>query len=131
MREALRELQPPVIIHVAGDGDEALQFLRKSGRHANAPTPGLIFLDYNLPKSNSRELLGEIKRDEQLRLIPIAVLTTSDAGRDIHDAYKLHANCYLRKPVDLDNFFYTIRSAAHFWLDVAHNPIDFAADAPV
>jgi CheY-like chemotaxis protein len=129
MREALRDLQPPVTIHVAGDGDDALQFLRKEGPHANAPTPGLIFLDYNLPKINSRELLLEIKKNEHLRVIPIAVLTTSDADKDIHEAYKLHANCYLRKPVDLDTFFYIIRSAAHFWLEVAHNPISFMADA--
>ena len=130
MREALREMQPSVTIHVAGDSDEALRFLRKEGPHANAPTPGLIFLDYNLPKVNSREFLREIKQDERLRLIPLAVLTTSDADKDIHDAYKLYANCYLRKPVDLDGFFYTIRSAAHFWLEVAYNPSGFVADAP-
>ncbi len=130
MREALRDLQPPVTIHVAGDGDEALQFLRKQGVHADAPTPELIFLDYNLPKADSRGLLREIKQDEYLRLIPVAVLTTSDADKDIHDAYELHANCYLRKPVDLDGFFSIIRSAAHFWLEVASNPSDFVTEAP-
>ena len=124
MREALRDIQPPVTIHVAGDGEEALRFLRKLDGYNHAPTPGLIFLDYNLPKANSRELLREIKQDEKLRLIPIAVLTTSDADKDIRDAYELYANCYLRKPVDLDSFFHTIRSAAHFWLDVAYKPID-------
>jgi len=120
MREALRDLKPPVTIHVAGDGEEALLFLRRQAPHSDAPRPGLIFLDYNLPKANSRELLREIKSDEQLRMIPIAVLTTSDAERDVRDAYELYANCYLRKPVDLDGFFDTIRSAAHFWLDVAY-----------
>ena len=125
MREALRELQPPITIHVAADGEQALSFLRKEDGYAQAPTPRLIFLDYNLPKANSRELLREIKEDEKLRLIPIAVLTTSDADKDIRDAYELYANCYLRKPVDLDNFFNTIRSAAHFWLEVAYKPIDF------
>ncbi len=129
MREALRDLQPPVTIHVAGDGDEALRFLCKQDEHAQAPTPGLIFLDYNLPKANSRDLLRRIKEDGQLRLIPIAVLTTSDADKDIRDAYGLHANCYLRKPVDLDGFFNTIRQAAHFWLDVAYRPGDLKADA--
>jgi two-component system, chemotaxis family, response regulator Rcp1 len=124
MREALRDLQPPVNIHVAGDGDEALRFLRREGPHGQAPTPGLIFLDYNLPKANSKELLREIKQDQQLRLIPVAVLTTSDADRDIRDAYELYANCYLRKPVDLDGFFTTIRMAAHFWLEVAYKPND-------
>lgn len=130
MREALRDVHPPVTIHVAGDGEEALRFLRKQGPYADKPTPGLVFLDYNLPKANSRELLREIKEDERLRLIPLAVLTTSDADKDIRDAYELHANCYLRKPVDLDNFFDTIRSATHFWLDVAYRPRDPAADAP-
>jgi CheY-like chemotaxis protein len=129
MREALRELQPPVSIDVAGDGEEALQYLRKEGLYSQAPTPGLVFLDYNLPKSNSRELLREIKEDEQLRLIPIAVLTTSDADKDIRDAYELSANCYLRKPVDLDSFFTTIRTAARFWLEVAYSPSDSEADA--
>ena len=128
MREALRDLKPPVAIHVAGDGEEALRFLRKEGPHAEAPTPGLIFLDYNLPKANSRELLQQIKDDRRMRIIPIAVLTTSDADKDIRDAYELYANCYLRKPVDLDGFFETIRSAAHFWLDVAYRPSEFDLD---
>ena len=130
MREALRDLQPPVTIHVAVDGEEALHFLRKQGPYADKPTPGLVFLDYNLPKANSRELLREIKQDERLRLIPLAVLTTSDADKDIREAYELHANCYLRKPVDLDGFFDTIRSAAHFWLDVAYRPGELVVDAP-
>ena len=120
MREALRDMQPPVQIHVAGDGDVALAFLRQEGAHSNAPRPGLIFLDFNLPKSDSRELLRTLKEDLRLRLIPIAVLTSSEADRDVRDAYKLHANCYLRKPVDLDSFFSLIRTAAHFWLDVAY-----------
>ena len=129
MREALRELDPPVTIHVAGDGEEALRFLRKEGPHRDAPTPGLIFLDYNLPKANSRELLREMKDEVSLRIIPIAVLTTSDSDKDIREAYELHANCYLRKPVDLDGFFNTIRSAAHFWLEVAYKPTDTGTGA--
>jgi CheY-like chemotaxis protein len=128
MREALRDIDPPVNIHVAGDGEEALRFLHRQGPYANAPRPGLIFLDYNLPKANSRELLRDIKQDEDLRLIPIAVLTTSDADKDIREAYELHANCYLRKPVDLDGFFNTIRSAARFWLEVAYKPNDVGTD---
>ncbi len=129
MREALRDVQPPVTIHVAGDGEEALQFLRQTGQYADAPRPHLIFLDFNLPKSDSRELLRHVKEDEHLRLIPIAVLTTSDADRDIREAYELHANCYLRKPVDLDGFFNTIRDATRFWLDIAYTPADLEADA--
>lgn len=120
MREALRETFPEVQIQVAGDADQALAFLRREGAYAGAGRPSLIFLDFNLPKSGSRMLLRTIKDDESLRLIPVAVLTTSDAERDIRDAYELHANCYLRKPIDLDNFFNTIRIAAHFWLQVAY-----------
>lgn len=122
MREALTELDPPVALHVATDAEKALQFLKRRGEHKNAPTPKLIFLDFNLPKSNSRELLREIKQDHHLCLIPVAVLTTSDADEDVCDAYRLYANCYLRKPVDLDRFFHTIRSAARFWLEVAYTP---------
>lgn len=120
MREALREFNPPVDIQVAGDGDEALVFLRRKETQPEVARPSLIFLDFNLPKSDSRELLREIKADPALRMIPIAVLTSSDAEKDIRDAYKLYANCYLRKPVDLDSFFTLIRTAAHFWLDVAY-----------
>ncbi|HEY3939196.1 MAG TPA: response regulator [Bryobacteraceae bacterium] len=124
MQEALRGLQPPVVIHLASDGDEALQFLRRQGQFAGAPAPSLIFLDFNLPKANSRELLQEIKLDPRLRLIPIAILTTSSAEKDVREAYELHANCYLNKAADLDGFFRIIRSAAHFWLDVASLPMD-------
>ncbi len=126
MREALRSMDPPVSISVATDGEEALLFLRRQGRHDKAPRPSLIFLDFNLPKSDSKELLQEIKSDPNLRLIPIAVLTTSSADRDVRDAYQRFANCYLNKAADLDGFFRVIQSAAHFWLDVA----SVAPDAP-
>ncbi len=122
MREALRDMQPPVTLYVTMDGDDALSFLHRQGKHASAPTPELIFLDFNLPKADSRDILRQVKEDEDLRLIPVAVLTTSDAEKDIREAYQMRANCYLRKPIDLDSFFATIREAAHFWLDVAHNP---------
>lgn len=124
MREALKDLQPVVTMHVAADADEAIRFLRRQGQFSRAPTPRLIFLDFNLPKSNSRDLLRELKQDDQLRLIPVAVLTTSDAERDVREAYALYANCYLRKPVDLDGFFRTIRAAAQFWLEIAYIPSD-------
>jgi two-component system, chemotaxis family, response regulator Rcp1 len=119
MREALRDIDPPVTLEVAMDADEALTFLSRQ-KESGGPFPALIFLDFNLPKAGSRDLLRQLKNDERLRMIPIAVLTTSDAERDIRDAYELHANCYLRKPVDLDGFFSTIRSAANFWLNVAY-----------
>jgi two-component system, chemotaxis family, response regulator Rcp1 len=131
MQEALRDLEPPVTIHFAGDGDEALEFLTRKGAYGAAPAPNLIFLDFNLPKSDSRELLRQIKADPELRLIPIAVLTTSNAERDVRDAYQLHANCYLNKATDLDGFFRVIRSAAHFWLDVASLPVEAETDSPV
>jgi two-component system, chemotaxis family, response regulator Rcp1 len=124
MREALRDFDPPLKLHVAAEGDEAMLFLRREGPYEDAPVPHLIFLDFNLPKSDSREILGFIKNDKQLRVIPVAVLTTSDADRDIREAYELHANCYLRKPSDLDGFLQTIRAAAHFWLEVAHVPAE-------
>lgn len=129
MREALREMDPPVEIHVTSEGDEALQFLRQQGGYRDAPRPHLIFLDFNLPKSDARQILRQIKNDEQLQLIPIAVLTTSDAEKDVREAYELRANCFLRKPGDLDGFFDTIRAAAHFWLNVAYIPADLAVDA--
>jgi two-component system, chemotaxis family, response regulator Rcp1 len=122
MQEALRDIEPPIALHIAGDGEEALRFLRRQDPFISAPTPGLIFLDFNLPKADSRELLREIKSDPLLRLIPIAVLTTSSSEKDVHDAYDLHANCYLNKAADLDGFFRIIRSAVYFWLDVASVP---------
>ncbi len=119
MREALRSLDPPVSISVAADGEQALLFLRRKGKYEDAPRPNLIFLDFNLPRCDSKELLQEIKSDASLRLIPIAVLTTSNAERDVRDAYERYANCYLNKAPDLDGFFRVIQTAAHFWLDVA------------
>lgn len=115
-------MRPAVSLHVTMDGDDALSFLRREGKHATAPTPELIFLDFNLPKADSRDILRQVKDDAGLRLIPVAVLTTSDAEKDIREAYELRANCYLRKPIDLDSFFATIRDTAHFWLNVVHSP---------
>ena len=120
MREALRDMIPPVALQIAMDADQALEILNRTGEHANAPRPSLIFLDFNLPRAGSRELLRTLKAHADLRLIPIAVLTTSDAERDIREAYELYANCYLKKPVDLDSFLQTIQSAANFWLTVAY-----------
>jgi two-component system, chemotaxis family, response regulator Rcp1 len=120
MREALRDAQLDITVQVAPDADQALAYLRREGQYAGAARPSLIFLDFNLPKAGSRELLRVIKRDESLRLIPVAVLTTSESDRDVREAYGLFANCYLRKPIELDSFFETIRMAASFWLNVAY-----------
>jgi two-component system, chemotaxis family, response regulator Rcp1 len=122
MREALRNADSRATLQVVTDGDEALRYLRQQGEYADARRPSLIFMDLNLPKSDARELLGHLKNDLALRVIPVAVLTTSDAERDIREVYELHANCYLRKPVDLDSYFETIRQAVHFWLTVAVVP---------
>jgi len=119
IREALKMMDPPVNIHVAHDGEQALQFLRRQGPHTRAPAPALVFLDLNLPRANARELLREMKGDEQLRPIAVVVLTTSDVDTDVRDAYRLHANCYVRKPADLDSFLSAVRTTAHFWLNVA------------
>lgn len=118
-REALRNMNPPVSIQVAVDAEQALNYLRRQPPYTAAKLPNLIFLDFNLPKTGSRELLRILKEDRELRMIPVAVLTTSNAERDIREAYALHANCYLCKPVELDSFFDTIQTAAHFWLKVA------------
>jgi two-component system, chemotaxis family, response regulator Rcp1 len=122
MREALRNADAEATLRVVTDGDEALRYLRQKGEYTNARRPSLIFMDLNLPKSDARELLGHLKGDPALRVIPVAVLTTSDAERDIREIYELHANCYLRKPVDLDSYFETIRLAVHFWFTVAVVP---------
>ena len=122
MREALKDLDPPIAIRAVGDGDQALRLLKQEGEHAGLPFPALIFLDFNLPKSDSRQILRHLKEDHQLRLIPVAVLTSSDSERDVREAYQLYANCYLRKPGDLDGFLHTIRAAADFWLNVAYVP---------
>lgn len=121
IREALKGVEPAPRIDACGDADQALAYLRDAAA-GKGSLPRLILLDFNLPKSGSRELLHTIKEDRTLRLIPVAVLTTSNSDRDIRDAYALRANCYIRKPVDLDSFFETIRTTANFWLDVASTP---------
>lgn len=130
MKEALKILEPPVSVHVAADSEQASLFLRREGKFADAPTPNLIFLDFNLPKSGSCDLLREIKQNDSLACVPVAVLTTSDIDMDIRQAYQLHANCYIRKPADLDGFFSTIRETAHFWLDITLRPRETDTGSP-
>jgi chemotaxis family two-component system response regulator Rcp1 len=121
-REAFREGRLAHRLSIVEDGEEAIRFLRHEGAYSAAPKPDLILLDLNLPKKDGRELLAEIKEDPALRYIPIIVLTTSDAEQDVWKAYKLHANCYLTKPVDLDDFIRKIRSFEDFWLTVVRLP---------
>jgi two-component system, chemotaxis family, response regulator Rcp1 len=122
MREALKSFPSMPSLKVVSDGGEALRYLRREAEHADAPRPSLIFMDLNLPKLDSREVLRQLKKDPSLRTIPVAVLTSSDADRDVREVYELHANCYLRKPVDLDDYLDKVRQTIHFWLDVAQLP---------
>ena len=120
--EALKEGKLHNHLSVVGDGDEAMALLRREGKYANAPRPDLILLDLNLPRKNGREVLKEIKGDDDLKRIPVVILTTSKAEQDILMAYDLHANCYITKPVDLDRFIEVVKSTESFWLSVVTLP---------
>jgi CheY-like chemotaxis protein len=109
-------------LHVAGDGEEALRFLKKEGQFSDAPRPDIILLDLNLPKKDGREVLEDIKVDDDLKKIPVVVLTTSKAEEDILRSYNLHANAYITKPVDFDQFIRVIKSIEDFWLEVVKLP---------
>lgn len=109
-------------LHVVADGVEAVQFLRREGPYAGAPRPGLILLDLNLPRRDGREVLAEIKGDEDLRSIPVVVLTTSEAEEDILNTYALHANAYVSKPVDFTRFIEVIRQIDDFFVTVVKLP---------
>ncbi|MDB4969763.1 MAG: Two-component system response regulator [Myxococcales bacterium] len=121
-KEALREGKVANNLSVAADGVEALAFLRREGAHANATRPDLVLLDLNLPRKDGRQVLAEIKNDAELRRIPVVVLTTSKAEEDILKTYDLHANCYIAKPVDLDQFIRVVKSIDDFWLTVVRLP---------
>jgi CheY-like chemotaxis protein len=123
MREALREGVIPNHLSVVENGEDAVAFLRKAGRYEDSPRPDLIFLDLNLPRKDGREVLADIKQDKDLRRIPVVVLTTSEAEKDIVKAYDLHANCYVRKPVDLDQFLSVVRGCEEFWLTTVRLPV--------
>ena len=109
-------------LHVVSDGEQALQFLHRTGPFADAPRPGLILLDVNLPRLNGLEVLAELKQDPELLLIPVVMLTTSQAEEDILRSYKLHANAYVSKPVDFENFMAAIRQIDDFFLTVVRLP---------
>jgi two-component system, chemotaxis family, response regulator Rcp1 len=120
--EALKEGKVYNNLYWARDGVEALDFLKQRGKHAGAPRPDIILLDLNLPKKDGREVLSEIKRDDDLRAIPVVILTTSKAEEDVLRSYDLHANCYVTKPVDLDKFIVVVQSIDRFWLTVVTLP---------
>jgi CheY-like chemotaxis protein len=115
-QEVFRDANRSVHLHVARDGVEAMTFLRRQGPHTDAPRPDLILLDLNLPKMDGREVLAHIKEDDSLKLIPTVILTTSDAEVDIVKSYQLQANCYLTKPVQLEDFESLVKSINDFWL---------------
>jgi CheY-like chemotaxis protein len=121
-REAFLETPFPVQLHVACDGTQAMDFLRKRGSFKQAPRPHLVLLDLNLPGKDGREVLRDIKADDDLRRIPVVVLTTSQAESDIHRAYELYANCYIQKPLDLDGFIEIVKSIHRYWLQLAELP---------
>jgi chemotaxis family two-component system response regulator Rcp1 len=121
-KEALKEGKVYNNLHWARDGVEALEFLKREGKHAGAPRPDIILLDLNLPKKDGREVLAVIKRDAVLKQIPVVVLTTSKADEDVLKSYELHANCYVTKPVDLEKFIQVVQSIDRFWLTVVTLP---------
>jgi len=121
-REALKEAKIVNMLHVAPDGMSAMAYLHKHGQYANNPSPDLILLDLNLPKKDGREVLAEIKQHENLKRIPVVVLTTSRAEEDVVRSYNLHANAYVTKPVDLKQFLEVIRAIEAFWLAVVTLP---------
>ena len=120
--EGLRNMKARSRLNVVTDGEEAMAFLHKRGEYADARRPDLIFLDLNLPKKDGREVLAEIKSNEELRRIPVVVLTTSQAEEDIAKTYELGASCYCTKPIDLDSFLNLVETVADFWLTTVKLP---------
>jgi CheY-like chemotaxis protein len=121
-REALTTSKLHNSLHVVGDGIEAMAFLRRTGKHAGAPRPDLVLLDLNLPRKDGREVLAEIKADEDLKRIPVVILTISKDEEDILKSYNLHANCFITKPIDLTQFLKVVQSIEDFWLTIVRLP---------
>ncbi len=120
--EALKEGKVRNNLRTVVDGVQAMAFLRRQGQYAKVPRPDLVLLDLNLPKMDGREVLAEIKEDPDLRRLPVVILTVSKAEQDILKSYNLHANCYITKPVDLDQFLGVVKSIEDFWLTVVMLP---------
>lgn len=121
-QEALKESRVLNKLQVARDGEEAMAILRRHGAHKSAARPDLVLLDLNLPKKDGREVLAEIKRDPDLKRIPVVILTTSKADEDVARTYDDHANCYIVKPVDLNQFIEVVKSLKNFWLTIVKLP---------
>ena len=122
IEEVFEEAKIKNNIHVAEDGEEAMLYLRGKGKFLGSPRPDIIILDLNLPKKDGREVLREFKEDENLHNIPVIVLTTSNAEKDILRAYDLHANAYITKPLDFDQFIKVVESIGNFWLEIVELP---------
>jgi chemotaxis family two-component system response regulator Rcp1 len=122
VQEAMRAAKMTNRMHIVEDGVEAMTFLRREGRFADAPRPDIILLDLNLPKKDGRQVLAEVKADADLKCIPVVVLTTSDAEEDVLRAYELHANCYVTKPVDFAKFMQVVKQIDEFWIKVVTLP---------
>lgn len=120
--ETLREIDVSFTLRSVSNGVEALAYLRREGKYADAARPQLILLDLNLPRKDGREVLAEIKADERLRRIPVIVLSTSQAEMDVLRAYDLHANCYIAKPLQLEQFISTMEAIQQFWLNTVRLP---------
>ncbi len=121
-RETLTTSKMKNNLHVVSDGEKAMEFLRKQGPYASAPRPDIILLDLNLPRKDGREVLAEIKQDEDLKRIPVVILTSSSAEEDILKSYNLHANCYVTKPLDFAQFTKVVHSIEDFWLTIVKLP---------
>jgi len=121
-QEAFKESKFLHDLFVAKDGEEALDFLYQKGKFEKAPLPDLILLDLNLPKKNGREVLQEIKNDPNMKRIPVVILTTSEAEEDILKSYELHANCYITKPVDMEQFINVVKYIENFWFTIVKLP---------
>jgi CheY-like chemotaxis protein len=121
-REALKDAKVRNNLYTVGDGVEAMAFLHREGEYADVPRPDVILLDLNMPRMDGRETLAQIKADRELRRIPVVILTVSQAEEDIVRSYDLHANCYITKPVDLDDFLAVVESIQDFWLTIVKLP---------
>lgn len=122
VEEVFQEAKIRNNLNIAEDGEEAMLFLRKEGKFSDVPSPDIILLDLNLPGKDGREVLKEIKEDNELKRIPVVILTTSKAEEDVLKSYNLHANSYITKPVDFDQFLKVIKSIENFWLDIVKLP---------
>ncbi|MFX1279169.1 MAG: response regulator [Promethearchaeota archaeon] len=122
INEVIQEIKIVRKLYVVRDGVEAIDFLKKRGKFSNATSPDIILLDLNLPKRGGFEVLNEIKEDDNLKIIPVAILTISDAEEDIRKAYNLHANCYIIKPLEMNEFRRIINSIINFWFKIVQLP---------